>query len=101
MNGTVRTVGAMLCWMLPVVSSAGAEGAWVLWARQCDVISQVCDGEWQRRGTYEAERWCQADRTRAINQGLTLAARKAARRTVVEYDCLPAPTDPGGPKGTK
>jgi len=101
MNGTVRIVGATLWWMLPVVSSAEAEGAWVLWARPCDVRSQVCDSEWLRRGTYEAERWCRADRTRAINQGLTLAARKAAKGTVVEYECLPDNADPRGLKGTK
>ena len=101
MNRTVRIAGTTLCWVLAVLSSAGAEGAWVLWARPCDVRSQICGGEWQRRATYEDERWCRADRTRAVNEALTPAVRKAAKRTVVEYECLPDNADPRAPKGTK
>jgi hypothetical protein len=101
MNGTVRIIGASLCWVLVVASSAGAEGAWVLWARSCDVRTQVCGGEWQRRETYEAERWCRAARTTAANQALTRAAGEAAKGTVVEYECLPDTADPRRPKGTK
>jgi len=101
MNGTVRIIGASLCWVLAVASPAGAEGAWVLWARSCDGRSQVCGGEWQRRETYEAERWCRAARTTAVDQALTPAAREAAKETVVEYECLPDTADPRRPKGTK
>lgn len=98
-----RMVGAVLCWVLALATSAGAEGAWVLWARTCDVRSQVCGGEWQRGRTYEAERWCRADRTAFINQALTPKGIKAAnaRRAVVEYQCLPDTVDPRGPDGGK
>jgi len=92
-----------LCWLLALVTSAWAEGAWVLWARTCNVRSEVCGGEWQPRETYEAERWCRAARTRAVDQGLTRAGRQVAARrgTVLEYQCLPDTVDPPGPKGTK
>jgi hypothetical protein len=50
----------------------------------------VCDGEWQRRQTYEAERWCRATRTIAVNQALTPEGKVAnPAGTVVEYECLP------------
>lgn len=96
-----RIVGAGLCWLLALATSALAEGAWVLWARPCDAGTPVCGGEWQRRQTYEAERWCRAARTVAVNQALTLEGIKAAiaRGTVVEYQCLPDTADPRGPKG--
>ena len=55
-----RIVGAVLCWVLALAMAASAEGAWVLWARPCDLRNQVCGGEWQRRLTYETERWCRA-----------------------------------------
>ncbi len=94
---------AMLCWLLATVTSASAEGAWVLWARTCDVRSQVCGGEWQRRETYEAERWCRAARATAVNKAFTPEASKAAttRGTVVEYQCLPDTVAPPGPTGTR
>jgi hypothetical protein len=96
-------VAAVLCWLIASATSASAEGAWVLWARPCDIRSQVCGGEWQRRQTYEAERWCRAARTVAVNQALTPEASKAAnaRGTVVEYQCLPDTVAPPGPTGTK
>jgi len=94
---------AMLCWLLATATSAWAGGAWVLWARTCDVRSQVCGGEWQRRETYEAERWCRAARTTAVNKAFTPKASKAAttRGTVEEYQCLPDTVAPPGAKGTK
>lgn len=94
---------AILCWMLVSAASAAAEGAWILWARTCSVKSQVCGGEWQRRETYEAERWCRAARTTAVNKAFTPEASKAAaaRGTVEEYQCLPDTTAPPGAKGTK
>jgi len=94
---------AILCWMLASAPSAAAEGAWILWARTCSVKSQVCGGEWQRRQTYEAERWCRAARTTAVNKAFTPEASKAAaaRGTVEEYQCLPDTTAPPGAKGTK
>ena len=96
-----RCCGTAICVSLALTPSASAEGAWVLWARTCDVRRQVCGGEWQRRARYEAERWCRADRTRAVNEALTPAGREAAKGTVVEYECLPDNADPRGPKGTK
>jgi hypothetical protein len=90
-------------WLLASATSASAEGAWVLWARTCDVRSQVCGGEWQRRETYEAERWCRAARTTAVNKAFTPEASKAAttRGTVEEYQCLPDTGAPPEAKGTK
>lgn len=95
----------MLCWLLASApsASASAEGAWVLWARTCDFKSQVCGGAWQRRETYDAERWCRAALTTAVNQAFTPEASKAAaaRGSVEEYLCLPGTTAPPGAKGTK
>jgi hypothetical protein len=89
----------LLLGCLAVAASAGAEGGWVLWARTCDVKSQTCAGEWRRRQTYEAERWCRAARTTLVNQAFTREGREtiAAKGKVVEYQCLPSSVDPGGP----
>ena len=43
-----RIIGAVFWWLLALATAASAEGAWVLWARTCDVRSQECGGEWQR-----------------------------------------------------
>ncbi len=96
-------VAAVLWWLLATVTAAAAEGAWVLWARSCNVRSQVCGGEWQRRETFEAERWCRAARATAVNKAFTPEAVKAAtaRGTVEEFQCLPDTTAPPGAKGTK
>ena len=94
---------AILCWVLASATATAAEGAWVLWARTCNLTSQVCGGDWQRRETYEAERWCRAARTTAVNKAFTPEAFKAAaeRGTVEEYQCLPDTTAPAGAKGAK
>jgi hypothetical protein len=62
--------------------------------------SETCAGDWQRRQTYEAERWCRAARTTLVDQALTPEARETAMRkgSVVEYQCLPESTDPRRPK---
>ena len=88
----LQIVGVMLCGLLVTASfSAGADGSSVLWARSCDINSQVCDGEWRRQRAYEAERWCRAAASDAVNQGLTPEGFQAAMRrgAVVEYQCLP------------
>jgi len=97
----MMVAAALLGWLLVSATPASAEGTWVLWARTCNIKSQVCDGEWQRRETYEAERWCRAARATAVNKAFTPEASKAAtaRGTVDEYQCLPDTTAP--PKGTK
>jgi hypothetical protein len=97
----MMVAAALLGWLLVSATPASAEGTWVLWARTCNIKSQVCDGEWQRRETYEAERWCRAARATAVNKAFTPEASKAAtaRGSVDEYQCLPDTTAP--PKGTK
>jgi hypothetical protein len=84
---------------LAVGPSARAEDAWVLWARTCSVKTQTCGGDWQRRQTYEAERWCRAARTTLVNQAFTAEARETTGKkgTIAEYQCLPASVDPARP----
>lgn len=96
----IDIVGAVLCWCLAGATFASAEGAWSLWVRACNARSEVCGGEWQRRQTYEAERWCRAARTVAVNQALMPAGRKvaSARGIVPEYECFPDTVDPRGPE---
>jgi len=82
-------------------TSAHSEGAWVLWARTCNVKTQTCAGPWRRRDTYEAERWCRAARTTLVNQAFTQEGRETAetRGTLVEYQCLPGSVDPSASTG--
>ena len=98
-----RIAGAVLCGSLVLTSTAWAEGAWVLWARACDFKTQVCDGQWQRGATYEAERWCRAARSDAVNQAFTPEALQSAvrRGAVLEYQCFPDTVDPRREKETK
>ena len=93
-----RMIFLALCCLLSGAGSAHADGGWVLWARSCNLRSQACDGQWQQRQTYEAERWCRAARTTAINQALTPQGRQAARAkgAIVDYQCLPDTVDPRG-----
>jgi hypothetical protein len=99
----LRIVGAGLCCVLALTAAAVAGETWVLWSRTCDVQSSECSGQWRRGQTYEAERWCRAARTLAVNEALTPEGRTAAhaRGTVVEYQCLPDTAAPSGPKGNK
>ena len=91
---------ALVLGCLAIATAALADGGWVLWARSCNVKTETCGGDWQRRQTYEAERWCRAARTTLVNQALTPEARETAMRkgSVVEYQCLPDSTDPRAPK---
>ena len=101
MSGRRRRAGAALVLgCLAIVTTVHAEGGWVLWTRQCSTKSETCAGDWQRRQTYEAERWCRAARTTLVDQALTPEARETAMRkgSVVEYQCLPESTDPRRPK---
>jgi hypothetical protein len=101
MSGRPRRRGLTLAlgW-LAVATAAHADGGWVLWTRSCSVKSETCGGDWRRRQTYEAERWCRAARATLVNQALTPEARETAMRSgsVVEYQCFPDSTDPRKPK---
>lgn len=101
MSGGPGWLGStLLLGCLAIATAAHADGGWVLWARSCNVKNDTCNGDWQRRQAYEAERWCRAARATLVNQALTPEARETAMRkgSVVEYQCLPEATDPRGPK---
>jgi hypothetical protein len=89
-----------LCGLALVVTSASAEGGWVLWSRPCDVAAQTCTGKWERRQVFEAERWCRAARTAAVNQAFTPEGQKLVRErgTIREFQCFPESADPREPK---
>ena len=99
----LRIVGAGLCWALALTAAAVAGETWVLWARTCDIQSPECRGQWRRGQTFEAERWCRAARTLAVNEALTPEGRAIAhaRGTVEEYQCLLDTVAPGGPTKSK
>jgi hypothetical protein len=94
-------IGLAVLGCLVGATSAHSEGAWVLWARTCNVKTQTCAGPWRRRDTYEAERWCRAARTTLVNQAFTQEGRETAeaRGTLVEYQCLPGSVDPSASTG--
>jgi len=50
----------MLLGGLSVSAPVAAAETWVLWARPCDLAGQKCTGDWHRRETFDAERWCKA-----------------------------------------
>jgi hypothetical protein len=86
-----RRVALIMLLGLSVSAPVAAAETWVLWARPCDLAGQTCTGDWQRRETFDAERWCKAALTTAVNKALTSEARQAAltKGIVLEYRCLP------------
>jgi hypothetical protein len=86
-----RRVALIMLLGLSVSAPVAAAETWVLWARPCDLAGQTCTGDWQRRETFDAERWCKAALTTAVNKALTPEARQAAltKGVVLEYRCLP------------
>jgi len=62
----------MLLGGLSVSAPVAAAETWVLWARPCDLAGQKCTGDWHRRETFDAERWCKA--------ALTTASTRRSRR---------------------
>lgn len=87
---TRRVAVTMLLGGLSVSAPVAAAETWVLWARPCDLAGQKCTGDWHRRETFDAERWCKAALTTAVNKALTPDARRAAltKGVVLEYRCL-------------
>ena len=93
-------VPLVLCGLALASSLGAAEGSWVLWSRPCSVADQTCTGKWERRQVYEAERWCRAARTAAVNQAFTPEGQKLVRERgmVSDFQCLPESADPREPK---
>jgi hypothetical protein len=93
-----RVLLALVCRL--AATSAHADSAWVRWARTCDLKSQRC-GDYQRRQTYEAERWCKAAWTAWVNQTLTPEGTQAAvaKGLVTEYQRRPDTIDLAGSRG--
>jgi hypothetical protein len=91
-------VAMVLLWAAP--STLYADGGWVLWARKCDVRSRECAGPWQRSRNFDAERWCRAARTSAVDAELREAA-PAGRGMSHEYQCLPEGAAEPGSADTK
>ena len=85
-----------LCCLALLAATASAEGGWVLWSRPCEITGQTCTGKWERRQLFDAERWCRASRTAAVNQALTPEGQQVVKQrgTVVEYQCLLESADP-------
>ena len=83
----------MPAWLAWLGAAGRAEPAdtWVLWARPCQLGAPACTGDWQRRETFDAERWCRAALTTAVNKALTPEGQRTAltKGEVLEYRCLP------------
>jgi hypothetical protein len=80
-------------------AAAHAGTGWTLWERPVDAASGQPRGDWQRRGSFEAERWCRGAMTTAINQTLragSTGGRLDPKAKISEYQCLPEGTDPRG-----
>lgn len=86
--------------LLALAPSAQGQDGWALWERPVDPRTGQPGGDWQRRQTFEAERWCRGEMTRSINR--TLGAqwkdgRWNPRAKVLEFQCLPETEDPRRP----
>ncbi len=90
--------GIVLMW--PLAPAVHAGDGWVLWARKCDARTRECAGPWQRRRDFDAERWCRAARTSAVDAELR-EATTAGRGMEHEYQCLPERAAPPGSAETK
>lgn len=101
MSPTQMGLSLVLCLAPLSTTPAFAEQAWVLWSRPCDLAAETCVGTWHRVRVFEAERWCRAARTDAVNQTLTPDGRQDASRrgTILEFQCLPDTVDPSKAKG--
>ena len=90
-------VVASLVAALGAAGAAPAETGWTLWERPIDAATGQPRRDWQRRQSFEAERWCRGAMTTAINQALRAGSsggRRNARGEVSEYRCLPEGADP-------
>jgi hypothetical protein len=77
--------------------AAPAETGWTLWERPVDAASGQPRRDWQRRQSFEAERWCRGAMTTAVNQAFragSTGGRWDPRTKVSEYQCLPEGADP-------
>ena len=95
-----RLLGTCLGGLLVLIGTAYAETAWTLWERPVDLSTGEPRGEWRTRQSFEAERWCRGEMTRAINQTLGATENKPKSKTreraptIAEFQCLPEGKDP-------
>jgi hypothetical protein len=92
-----RVVVASLVAALGSAGAAPAETGWTLWERPIDAATGQPRRDWQRRESFDAERWCRGAMTTAINQAFRAGSpggRRDAKREVSEYQCLPEGADP-------
>lgn len=88
---------ATLAGVLAGGGAAHGETGWTLWERPVDAATGQPRRDWQRRQSFEAERWCRGAMTTAINQTFragSTGGRWDPRGKVTEYQCLPEGTDP-------
>ena len=79
-----------------------AETGWTLWERPIDAATGQPRRDWQRRESFDAERWCRGAMTTAINQTFRAGSpggRRNAKGEVREYQCLPEGAKPQGATG--
>ena len=99
-----RLLGACLGGLLALMGTAYGETAWMLWERPVDLSTGEPRGEWRTRQSFEAERWCRGEMTRAINRTLGATGSKTKGKTreraptIAEFQCLPEGEDPQRPK---